>query len=247
MQPRCRSSTDASHRTGSSPFQPAINAETSQPSDRVRISARERAKRALGLATATLAAVLASTLLARVALADATPVQLILVYMPNVSNTGTPAASGIAELVMPEGEVRIHTADLPRLEDDEQYVAWLVNSATNEFERLGAFNTAQSSGAVRYENVLPDAIPDKHWNLFLVTVEDTATPERPSATHSIAGVFPSADDQPLPVLLPNTGGDPDAYDPPPASRPEWIASPGLAALALVVGVGAGYALGRRTR
>ncbi len=49
---------------------------------------------------------LATLALPCVALADATPVQLILLYMPSVSNTGTTSASGIAELVMPEGEVR---------------------------------------------------------------------------------------------------------------------------------------------
>jgi hypothetical protein len=47
---------------------------------------------------AILAVVIATGLLARIALADATPVQLVLLYMPNVSNTGTPSASGIAEL-----------------------------------------------------------------------------------------------------------------------------------------------------
>src|SRR2546429_235556 len=51
---------------------------------------------------AILGAVVAAGMLAHIALADATPVQLVLLYMPNVSNTGTPAASGIAELVMPE-------------------------------------------------------------------------------------------------------------------------------------------------
>ena len=182
-----------------------------------------------------------------VALADATPVQLVLLYMPNVSNTGTTSASGIAELVMPEGEVRINTADLPRLDGDDQYVAWVVNSGTNEFKRLGAFNTAQSSGAVHYENVLPEAIPNKQWNLFLVTVENSATPDRPGARHSIAGVFPSGDNQTLPGALPNTGGDPDAYLPPAGARPDWTSTTGLAALTLVVVGGAGYALGRSTR
>src|SRR5947209_6097153 len=99
--------------------------------------------------------------------ADATPVQLLLVYTPNVSNTNTPKASGIAELVMPEGEVRISATDLPRLDGSKQYVAWVVNSGTNEFRRLGAFNSAESNGSVHYENVLPDAIPNKHWDLLL--------------------------------------------------------------------------------
>ena len=195
---------------------------------------------------AAVALCVGASLLASAAHADATPVQLVLLYMPNVSNTGTTSASGIAELVMPEGEVRVSTADLPRL-DDKHYVAWLVNSGTNEFQRVGAFNTAQSTGAVHYENVLPDAIPNRHWNLFLVTVENSATPDRPSARHSIAGVFPSADSQTLPGALPNTGGDPDAYVPPAVTRPDWTSMPGLAALTLFIGAGAGYVLGRRAR
>jgi hypothetical protein len=192
-------------------------------------------------------AVLAVLTSPSVALADATPVQLVLLYMPNVSNTGTTSASGIAELVMPEGEVRISTADLPRLEGDKQYVAWVVNSSTNEYQRLGAFNTAESTGAVHYENVLPDAIPNEHWNLLLVTVENSATADRPSARHSIAGVFPSADNQTLPGALPNTGGDPDAYVPPAVTRPDWTSTPGLAALTLGLGAGAGYVLGKKAR
>jgi hypothetical protein len=195
-----------------------------------------------------LAALVGASVLATVALADATPIQLILLYMPNVSNTDTTAASGIAELVMPEGEVRISTADLPRLDDDEQYVAWVVNTSTNEFKRLGAFNTAESTGAVHYENVLPDAIPNKHWNLLLVTVESSATPDHPSTDHSIAGVFPSPDNQPLPGILPNTGGDePSAVSCQLSAcfGSDWVRSPVLAALTAPVVFGAGYVVGRR--
>ena len=204
------------------------------------------------LALASLVAALA----AGTALADATPVQLILLYMPNVSNTDTPSATGIAELVMQEGEVRIKTADLPRLDDGQQYVAWVVNTDDNEFQRLGAFNTAQSTGAVAFENVLADAIPDKHWNLLLVTLEDSATPERPGSRHSIAGVFPSADNAALPIALPNTGGDPDALpvlscQPLAIScqlsrfgRSDWLVTSGLVALVAGVTFAAGYAAGR---
>jgi hypothetical protein len=202
------------------------------------------------LAVAALAA-MASLLHVPSAFADATPVQLVLLYVPNVSNTGTTSASGIAELVMPEGEVRITAADLPRLEGTGQYVAWAVNTETNEFQRLGAFNTAQSTGAIHYENVLPDAIPNHHWNLLLVTVEDSAAPLRPSNKHSIAGVFPRPDNAPLPGLLPNTGGSEDGVSVDrPRSLPSganWLASAGLPALTLVVGAGAGYALSLRKR
>jgi hypothetical protein len=194
-----------------------------------------------------LAAILATLMWGRIAHADAAPVQMILLYMPNVSNTGTTKATGVAELVMSEGEVRIKAADLPRL-DDQQYVAWVVNSTTNEFQRLGAFNTSASSGSVAYETVEPDAIADKNWNLLLITVEDSADADAPGKQHSIAGVFPSADNAPLPVVLPNTGGNPDDDYPLPASgRPEWLGFAGLAALTSSVTFGAGYVLGQKRR
>jgi hypothetical protein len=120
-----------------------------------------------------------------------------------------------------------------------------VNSQTNEFQRLGAFNTAASTGAVAYETVLPDAIPNKHWNLLLVTIEDKADAAKPSSQHSIAGVFPNADNAPLPIALPNTGGNPDAYDLPVQNRPDWLQTAGLSALTFVLGGGAAYAMGRR--
>jgi hypothetical protein len=188
--------------------------------------------------------------LANIAFADATPVQLVLVYMPNVSNTGTQSASGIAELVMPEGEVRITAAHLPTLEDNKYYVAWVVNTETNQFQRLGAFNSNQSTGAVHYENVLADAIPNKHWNLLLVTLEDVAVAAKPSNNHSIAGTFPRADNEPLPGVLPNTGGDEMSDVRSQKSvlfEANWLLIAGLPALTLVLGGAAGYVTGKRLR
>jgi hypothetical protein len=151
--------------------------------------------------------------------------------------------------VMPEGEVRVTAAELPRLEGTEQYVVWLVNSDTNQFQSIGTFNADESTAAVHYENVLPDAIPNNHWNLLLVTIENSATAIRPSARHSIAGTFPKVDNQPLPGLLPNTGGDvPDGVvsDPSPViSGANWLQVSGLAALILTLGAAAGYGLGKR--
>src|SRR5215216_4390331 len=107
-----------------------------------------------------IAAVACTILGSSTAFADATPVQLVLLYIPNVSNTDTPSASGIAELVMPEGEVRLSAAGLPRLEGGERYVAWLLNSQTSQFYRLGSFNSNESNEAVHFEDVLPEAIPN---------------------------------------------------------------------------------------
>jgi hypothetical protein len=178
------------------------------------------------------------------AFADATPVQLLLVYMPNVSNTDTPKASGIAELVMQEGEVRLEATNLPHLDGAGQYVAWVVNTETNEFRRLGAFNASESS-SVHYENVLPDAIPNKHWNLLLVTVEHSATPAKPGSQHSIAGAFPHSQEDPLPNVLPNTGGLPD--DAPIATQSNWLPTAGLASLLVGLAGVAGYAVGLKRR
>jgi hypothetical protein len=195
------------------------------------------------------AALVGLTLCATVALADATPVQLVLLYLPNVSNTDTQSASGIAELVMPEGEVRITAADLPRLDDGTQYVAWVVNTETNAFQRLGAFNAAEATGAVHYENVLPDAIPNKQWNLLLVTVEASADAARPGAVHSIAGVFPRADNAPLPGVLPNTGGAEETVaiscQLAACGGADWLSKLGLLALTLGVGFVAGYGVAKR--
>jgi hypothetical protein len=199
----------------------------------------------------------AATTLPGMALADATPVELVLLYMPNVSNTGTPTASGIAELVLPEGEVRVTATGLPRLDGDSQYVVWVVNSDTNQFERVGAFNSAETTQAVHYENVLPDAIPNNKWNLLLLTVEDSANADHPSTDHSIAGVFPSAANAPLPGVLPNTGGA-DPYDVA-ASSSDWsvvsglwadatwadrLLASGLVALTFGLGLAAGYGVRR---
>jgi hypothetical protein len=192
-----------------------------------------------------LAVALLLMLLPRVAHADATPTQVVLVYTPNVSTTNTPAASGIAELVLQEGEVRISVTDLPRLDGDGQYVAWVVDTDSNAFLRLGAFNTARSSGAAHFETVLPETAPtDQRWNLVLLTIENTSTPDHPGPAHSIAGMFPAAGSDIAPALLPNTGGA-DDDELPPSHRADWLPVAGLASLTLLAGFGAGYALGRR--
>jgi hypothetical protein len=196
------------------------------------------------LALALLLAVLARPGLAH---ADATPTQIVLLDMPHVSTTGTPAASGVAELVLPEGEVRISVTGLPRLDGTQQYVAWVVDTETNDFLRLGHFNTAQSTGAAHFEQVLPDPIPTSpHWNLVLLTVEDGPMPDHPGPRHSIAGMFPPSGSDLVPELLPNTGGPvPDEVTAAGARGSDWLPTAGLAALTLALGTLAGYALGKR--
>jgi hypothetical protein len=221
----------------------------------------ERAQRAVRRTRVVLAAATAlvgALLLVGSALADAAPVELVLVYMPNVSNTDTKNATGIAELVMSEGEVRIHAADLPRLDGDKQYVAWVVNSHTDEFQKLGAFNTAASTGAVEFENVLDNEIPDKSWNLLLITQESSADADHPSNRHSIAGTFPKSGDAALPGILPNTGGAEDApmtrnpismlqHHASLLSKSEWVTLAVPGALVAAATFAAGFGLGLKRR
>jgi hypothetical protein len=190
------------------------------------------------------AVLLATAFSTSTVLADATPVQLMLLYVADVSNTGTPGASGVAELVLPEGEVRVSATGLPALEGSNRYAAWLVNSESNQYLRLGSFN-ANENDAVHFEDVLPEAIPNKNWNLLLVTVESELSPSRPSNKHSIAGVFPRSDREAPPELLPNTGGADDGDILRAPNRPDWLPVAGLATLTLSVGLAAGYGLGKR--
>jgi hypothetical protein len=181
-----------------------------------------------------------------VAHADATPTQVVLVYMPNVSTTNTPAATGVAELVLQEGEVRISVTNLPHLDAEGQYVAWVVDTDANAYLRLGAFNTLKSTGAAHFETVLPETTPtNQHWNLVLLTIENTPTPDHPGPAHSIAGTFPASGSDVAPAMLPNTGGAEDDDLAVVSRRPDWLSIAGLAALTLCVGFGAGYVLGRR--
>jgi hypothetical protein len=178
------------------------------------------------------------------ALANGKPIQIVLSYVPDVSNTGPQNATGVAELVLAEGEVRVAATSLPRLDPPEHYEAWAMNTNTNEALALGSFNTAYTTGDARLDQVLPGAIPDKRWNLFLVTIEESPTPTIPGEKRAIAGYFPPEGTEPQPNLLPNTGGSQDSQASR-ADRPDWMLAAGLGALALGVGVAAGYGLGRR--
>jgi hypothetical protein len=121
----------------------------------------------------------------------------------------------------------------------------VLNTHSNAFLRLGAFNTSPDDGSAKYENVLPDAIPDKEWNMLLLSVEDGDSPDKPSNKHSLAATFPLQGDQP-PQLLPNTGGLPDEAISLP-TRSVWPPVPVLAGLTGLLGLGAGYGLGLKKR
>lgn len=137
--------------------------------------------------------------------ANGAPIKIVLTYLNGVSNWGPQGATGVAELVMSEGEARVSASGLPQL-SGETYVAWLVNTATNQAMSLGSFN-ADSSGNARLDRVLPQAIPQAGWNLLLLTVEPAgAAPAAPGQRHTIAGYFPGpVGTGQAPVQLPRTG------------------------------------------
>ncbi len=208
--------------------------------------------RALGLAIALLALVAPAWPTG----ANGTPINVVLQYLNGVSNWGPTNASGVAEIITGEGEVRLQATGLPRL-SGERYQLWILDTANNTQLPLGAFN-ANADGVGRLDLVLDQPIPDDtSWNLLLVTVEaEGPPPTAPSNRRSIAGRIaePGPGGNARPAELPRTGGPPDSAVPstpqplPPPSSPPWpLPAVIVVALAvLVVGGALGYSLGRRS-
>lgn len=148
--------------------------------------------------------------------ANGSPLRVVLTYLPEVSNWGPQGATGVAELVPAEGEVRVIALGLPRL-SGEVYAVWLVNSRTGQSLEVGQFNVNDQSEA-RLGNVLPQAIPDEKWDMLLVTVEKEGTsPVAPGERRAIAGpINDQREGAAAPQQLPRTGGTPPA-----AEQPAW--------------------------
>jgi hypothetical protein len=157
-----------------------------------------------------LSAILSATFLVLGAIevtANGKPIKVILTYLPALSNWGPADATGVAEVVMKEGEVGIDVVGLPPL-SEEAYSGWIINSNDNKALRLGHFNT-DSSKTAKVRAVLPSEIPDNGWNLVLITVEPKGQANSlPGDRKSIGGYFPDANAELRgPSQLPRTGGD----------------------------------------
>lgn len=141
------------------------------------------------------------------ALANGVPIQITLAYLSGISNYGPRNAVGIAEVVMAEGEVKLKVTGLPRLEADV-YGLWLLNTVSSDAFFIDSFNADAASSASRH-TILPQEIPDRGYNLLLVTVEPKDKAGRvPDVRRSIAGYFPVFVPKGLsPAELPKTGGD----------------------------------------
>jgi hypothetical protein len=179
--------------------------------------------------------------------ANGNPVSIVLSYVNGVSNTGPTSATGVAELVPREGEARVTVAGLNKL-SGEQYVVWIMNSATNERMGIGGFNT-DDNGVGKLEQFTRDAWPDKGWDTVYVSIEAAgAIPAQSSNRRTIAGKWPIPGTQQgagAPAELPATGGVP-VQAPAPATAP-WGAVLGGLLLAIAVSALIGFRLARSSQ
>ena len=178
---------------------------------------------------------LALALATGTASANGTTTKVILSYLPGFSNFGSNNATGIAEVILKEGEIQITATGMEPLENDT-YQIWLLNEATGDIFNAGRISP-DDSGNIDAKNILPTEIPDLNWSLMFFSVEPPdVVVEKPSSKISIAGRFEVAvprqgegsagesenenenededeDEGESPVLLPeelpDTGGAPD--------------------------------------
>ncbi len=167
--------------------------------------------------------------------ANGAPVDVFLNYIPGASNWGPSSATGHAVVAVGEGEVRLETKGLPRLEG-ERYQVWLERADTGELIPVGLFNSGSDGKGELH--VLLDDLPYAEYRAMWVTVEPSPDPDpAPSAKRALVGRFPNMElakeallqpatgpsggtsarggaggDGPRPEFLPVTGGTPKARE-----------------------------------
>jgi hypothetical protein len=202
-------------------------------------------------AAAVLGGLVALTVAITPARANGNPLTITLSYLDGVSNWGPTNAAGVAEMVGKEGELRLVANGLPQL-GSEQYEVWILNTTRGDRMALGSFS-AGDGGVGKLDLILDEPIPDKQWNMMMITVEPEAgQPSAPGARHSIAGRFPTASSAGRPGELPRTGGAAVESAPMAVTAPVMDAEVGvglsgaLLAVCAVAFIICGFALGRRT-
>ncbi len=139
-------------------------------------------------------------------------VSVKLAYMYGYSNAGPTNVYGSARLWPSEGVAVLDAHNMPRQENGDTYVSWIVNTTTGASLRLGAFN-ADDAGNVSQDITFNNA-PPQGANALLVTVQHSGDPlNAPAAKRSLAGYFP-----PLNVALPPVAA-PSHARPTTATRP----------------------------
>ena len=177
--------------------------------------------------------------------ANGTPIRITLRYQPGLSNFGPRSATGVAELITSEGEVRLTAAGLQKPADGEEYALWISSDETGERMRLGVVGV-NDGGVGRLDTVLRQPIPEKPWNLMVISVEaKDSQPAAPSNKLSIAGRFSMSGEGggAAPRVLPNTGGDTPTTGTPTTGL-LGLSNGGTILLVLLLVGGIGFALGR---
>ncbi len=112
-----------------------------------------------------------------------------LAYIDGYSNAGPTNVYGSARLWPSEGVAVLDAHNMPRQENGDTYVSWVVNTTTGDALRLGAFN-ADNAGDVSQDITFDSALP-RGANALLVTVQHQGDPLiAPAAKRSLAGYFP---------------------------------------------------------
>ena len=130
-------------------------------------------------------------------------VSVKLAYMYGYSNAGPTNVYGSARLWPSEGVAVLDAHNMPRQENGDTYVSWIVNTTTGASLRLGAFN-ADDAGNVSQDITFNNA-PPQGANALLVTVQHSGDPlTAPAAKRSLAGYFPPLNvAAPAPVTAPS--------------------------------------------
>ena len=155
----------------------------------------------LVLATAVMTAVIVgqTPLTAR---AEEQGLSVKLAYIYGYSNAGPTNVYGTARLWPSEGVAVLDAHNMPRQENGDIYVSWIVNTTTGVSLRLGAFN-ADDAGNVS-QDITFNSAPPQGANALLVTVQHSGDPlTAPAAKRSLAGYFPPLNvAAPPPVMAP---------------------------------------------
>jgi hypothetical protein len=196
---------------------------------------------------ALLAFVLAFGVSVEPARANGTPIQLRLTWLEGVSNFGPHNAIATGEMITSEAELRLTTAGLAKLPDDQEYQVWISVAGTDRMRLVGF--QVNDQGVARVDTVVPGGIPEKAWDLVVLTVgAKGSTPTAPGENRAIAGRFSMSNPTgvAVPKVLPDTGGSTGgngAVGVPPTGV-LGLGTGGIVLLGLLVVGVIGFALGR---
>ncbi len=179
---------------------------------------------------ATLLALTAVLMEARALSAEALPIRVILSHIPIMTTWGPPDANGVVMLVLEEGDIRADLVGLPPLREDERYELWLLQSQSGETYSLGRFTITSDTPVTKVDFLLSEPVPDRGWDIVLVTVEPEPDPEptSPDPRRVLAGAFPGTPVELhlVPPVLPKTGGEATT------GAAQWVGLAGANALLL---------------